>query len=78
MRQYLTDKQKKIILEEYIIEQLNDIQSPSDRNGMRVVGVDIAALTHDDHTSMSITYEYDIQGIQGANMISSLDDYESR
>ena len=59
MREYLADKKKKVILEEYIIENFKGFETEI---GMSIVGCDIHSLLQKqgDKTSLSLVYFYQI------------------
>lgn len=54
MREYLKNKHKKVILEEYIIDQFKDYQS---EDGAVLVNVDIDTLIEGESTAISLVYK---------------------
>jgi hypothetical protein len=57
MRQYLTDKHKKLILEEYLVDT---IQASEDVNytTTSIINIDIATLIDGDKTGLTIVFRY--------------------
>ena len=57
MRQYLTDKHKKLILEEYLVDA---IQASEDVNytTTSIINIDIATLIDGDKTGLTIVFRY--------------------
>ena len=59
MREYFTDKKKKAMLEEFLIEKLKDYKTV---DGSKIINVDILTLISGNLSGMYITYESDILG----------------